>query len=544
MKNFNPHWWKHAVLYEIYPRSFRDTKGDGIGDLNGITKQLDYLEDLGVDGIWITPFFPSPQVDFGYDISDYTAIDPEYGAMADFERLVTEADRRNIRIIVDLVLNHTSDRHPWFIESRSSRTNPKADWYMWHDGKPSRQPPNNWISIFGGSAWQWDDTRKQFYYHAFYKEQPDLNWHHPEVRKAMYDAARFWMEKGAAGFRLDAITTLFEDPKLRDEPYVANKKNDYGDRLTTRKHTHNLPKLHDVLVELRQVTDEYPGRVLIGETYVANIRQLAKMYGPHNDELQLPMNLQLGWVNTLSASKFRKKLRDGETGLRGNAPLYVMENHDASRSVSRYGDGKHNDEIAKLLATLLLTPRSVALMYYGEELGMPNHDPETKDAVLDPIGKRGWPKQKGRDGVRTPMQWDATRNAGFSTASATWLPVGPDYKTRNVEAQSKDPKSILNYYKALIRLRKTNPAWFGGSMTLIDESNPNVLSYLRQKDAITLLVTLNCTGKSRTVDLSKAVSGAKLKTLIASFDGETPKTTSKITLPAYGAYVGEVLYTD
>jgi len=277
-------WWKHAVIYEIYPRSFQDSNGDGVGDLNGITERLDYLKDLGVDAIWITPMYPSPQVDFGYDIADYTAIDPQYGTMADFDRLVKEAKARDIRVIMDFVPNHTSDQHPWFIESRSSRTNPKRDWYIWRDGKAPGQPPNNWLSWFGHSAWRFDAKTGQFYYHHFYTEQPDLNWRNPEVRKAMYGVLRFWLDRGVAGFRLDAVSRLFEDPNLHDDPLLPGT-NAYGDQNIEHKYTDNLPEVHEVLKEMRQVVNQYPGNpVLISETDEPNIAELTKLYGGKLDE--------------------------------------------------------------------------------------------------------------------------------------------------------------------------------------------------------------------------------------------------------------------
>lgn len=531
-------WWKNAVLYEIYPRSFGDTNGDGIGDLNGITAHLDYLQDLGVDGIWITPFYPSPQVDFGYDISDYRAIDPQYGTMADFDRLVAEAGKRNIRIITDLVLNHTSDKHPWFMESESSRTNPRADWYMWADGKRNGDPPNNWISLFGHSAWQWVPQRKQFYYHEFYKEQPDLNWRNQKVRDAMYGVVRFWMQRGVAGFRLDAITTLFEDPQMRDEKYLEGT-NAYGDRAVSREYTDNLPEVHDVLRELRQVTNQYPGRVLIGETYLQNVSQLARMYGLHNDELQLPMDTQFGFVNELSANLFRDKLRDAETQLNGNMPLFVFDNHDNRRSWNRYGDGKHDEAIAKLLATLLLTPRATALMYYGQELGMVNNDPKTKADVRDPIGRIGWPKEIGRDGERTPMQWNGGKLAGFSKGPALpWLPMPMTYTSVNVATESHQSQSMLNYYKALIHLRKQNPALRDGAFALVDEGNSNVLSFLRTGGGGTVLVSLNFTPNDQTVKLDLK-QGKSLMPLVQSFPARE-ETPGNLTLPPYGAYVGEV----
>lgn len=538
-------WWKNAVIYEIYPRSFADSNGDGIGDLNGITQHLDYLQELGVNAIWLTPFYPSPQVDFGYDISDYRAIDPQYGSMADFDRLVAEAKKRNIRILNDLVLNHTSDKHPWFIESKSSRTNPKANWYVWHDGKPGGQPPNNWLSLFGHSAWQFDPARNQYYYHKFYVQQPDLNWRDPQMKNAMWDVVRFWMDKGVAGFRLDAITSMFEDAQFRDEKILPGK-NAFGDPIVAHEYTDNLPEENVVLQELRQVTDKYPGSVLIGEAYVQTSSDLLRLYGTAGKpELQLPMDAQFGFVNHLSADKFRAKLVAAETELGGNSPLFVFDNHDNNRSWNRYGDGVHNEEIAKLVATLLLTPRAAALMYYGEELGMKENTPTRKEDVKDPIGIRGWPKEKGRDGERTPMQWNGDTDAGFSTARKTWLPIGPDYRTRNVSAESRRPDSLLNYYKALIKLRKDSAALRDGEFAIVNANDKNVLSFLRKaKDGQTVLVAVNCSPAIHTVAYDLAAQGVKGSTgttLLSSFSkaGQV-KGLSRFTLPPYGSYVGEV----
>jgi alpha-glucosidase len=536
-------WWKTAVIYEIYPRSFGDSNEDGIGDLNGITGHLDYVQKLGVDAIWITPFYPSPQVDFGYDISDYEGIDPQFGTMADFDRLMHEATRRGIRVINDMVLNHTSDQHPWFIESKSSRTNPKANWYIWHDGKPHRQPPNNWQSIFGHSAWTYEASRKQYYYHDFYKQQPDLNWRDNDVRKAMYDVLRFWMSKGVSGFRLDAITALFEDFALKDEPYLTGT-NAYGDKNISRIYTDNLPEVHEVLKELRVVVNEYPGRILIGETYLPNVSELAQMYGRNDDELQLPMDTQLGFLNHLSADDFRNKLNDGETKINGEVPLFVFANHDNPRLLNRYGDGKHNVEIGKLLATLLLTPRDTALIYYGQEIGMTDNPPKRIEDVRDPVGKLGWPKDKGRDAERTPMQWNTEKNAGFSKASQPWLAVNPNYKTVNVAAEERNPNSMLNYYKTLIRLRKQNPAFRGGQFILLDPNNKAVLSYLRKAtDGTTVVIALNFTAEPQKLGLDlerQGIAGKHVHTLAASFNNGRPSDVDHISLPAYGSYVGQV----
>ena len=535
-------WWKTAVFYEIYPRSFQDSNGDGIGDLNGITERLDYLKALGIDAIWISPMYPSPQVDFGYDISDYENVDPQYGTLKDFDRLSAEAKKRGIRIIMDAVMNHTSDKHPWFIESRSSRTNPKRDWYVWVDGKgpDGMQPPNNWISEFGHSAWQYDPKTKQFYYHKFYIQQPDLNWRNPAVEKAMFDTLRFWMDRGVSGFRLDAIPTLFEDPELRDAAPIGGT-NAYGDPKLDPSRTDNLPEVHDVLKRMRKVINEYPGRMLIGETYLPNTTELAKMYGPNHDELQLPMDMNLGITNKLDASIFREKINDAETKLNGNTPLFVFDNHDNPRMAARYGDGVHDEAIEKMLGTVLFTTKAAALMYYGDEIGMPTTPPTRVEDVKDPIGRTGWPQEKGRDGERTPMQWDASENAGFSTAAKTWLPVAPDYKTVNVKAEEAEPNSMFNWYKKLIALRRTNPALRSGDFTMLNPDDPNVLSYERASANSKVVVACNFTAQPQKVSFTGNSLGGTAQVLAAS-GGPQPATVNlkEISLPPFGSIVAEV----
>jgi alpha-glucosidase len=545
-------WWKHALIYEIYPRSFQDSNGDGIGDLNGITQRLDYLQSLGVDAIWLSPIYPSPQVDFGYDISDYENIDSQYGTLADFDRLLAEAKKRNIRIIMDMVMNHTSDKHKWFIESESSKTNPKRDWYVWRDGKGvgadgKSLPPNNWVSLFGGSAWEYDPKTKQFYYHEFYKQQPDLNWRNPAVEKAMFDSVRFWLDRGVAGFRLDAIPTLFEDLQLRDEPATGGT-NAQGDPNLSDIYTNNLPEVHDVVRRLRSLIDSYPGnRVLIGETYLPNVQELDKWYGgAKHDELQLPMDMQVGFTNKLDASLFRKRINDAETQLNGSQPLFVFDNHDNARSWNRYGDGVHDQAIARLIATMLLTSRATAMTYYGVEIGMVTTTPTRKEDVKDPIGITGWPKEKGRDGERTPMQWNNAKDAGFSTAATTWLPVAPDYTTVNVKTEEGDPDSLLNWNKKLIAMRREDPTLRDGEQMMIDESNPSVLSYVRKGVGgnPAIVVALNFTSEPQTVSLNPetaSVSGKKVSTLIT--DAPSLRETSSlhnITLPPYASWVGSI----
>ena len=540
-------WWKHAVIYEVYPRSFQDSNGDGVGDLKGITERLDYLQSLGVNAIWLSPVYPSPQVDFGYDISNYEAIDPQYGTLADFDKLLAEAKKRNIRIIMDMVMNHTSDKHPWFIESKSSRNNPKRDWYVWRDGKGPGIPPNNWESVFGHSAWTYDSATKQWYYHKFYAAQPDLNWRNPQVEKAMFDTVRFWLDRGVAGFRLDAIPTLFEDPEFRDEKETGGV-NAFGDPNLDNSYTENLPEVHDVMRRLRKLVESYPGnRVLIGETYLPNIQELDKWYGgtSHN-ELNLPMDMQIGFINKMDAGLFRQRIEDVETKIHGNQPLIVFDNHDNPRSWDRYGDGVHDPAIARVIATILYTTRATAMMYYGQEIGMVTSTPTRKEDVRDPVGITGWPKEKGRDGERTPMQWDTSKNAGFSTADKTWLPVASNYKTVNVKVEDGEPHSLLNWYKKLIDMRASNPALREGSLTMLDRSNPNVLSYVRKGPAgsPSVVVALNFTAQPQTISLNLAgsgVTGSTIKTLLTD-DPSLESTTSlnHIVLPPFASWIASV----
>jgi alpha-glucosidase len=544
-------WWKHAVIYEIYPRSFQDSNGDGIGDLNGITERLDYLQALGVDAIWISPMYPSPQVDFGYDISDYENIDPQYGTLKDFDRLVEEAKKRNIRVILDMVLNHTSDKHKWFIESASSRKNPKRDWYVWNDGKPGPNgqpvPPNNWVSLFGGSAWEYMPQTRSFYYHKFYKQQPDLNWRNPEVEKAMFGTMQFWLDRGVAGYRLDAIPTLFEDPQLRDEP-VLGGTNAQGDPILNDIYTNNLPGVHDVMRRMRAMVAKYPGdRVLIGETYLPNTAELDKWYGgAKKDELQLPMDMIVGFSNKLDANMFRARISEVETQVHGSQPLLVFDNHDNIRSWERYGDGVHNVAIAKLIATMLFTSKATALMYYGEELGMTTSTPTRVEDVRDPIGRTGWPKEKGRDGERTPMQWDASApQSGFSTSATTWLPVAANYKTVNVQTELSDPNSLLNWHKKLIEMRRKRDAVRDGGMVMLDTANASVLSYVRTAPPghHNIVVALNMTGQPQKIslDLKEAgISQTAIKTLMTDDSSLQGATSTSITLPPFASWVGEV----
>src|SRR5438105_4786092 len=448
-----------------------------------------------------------------------------------------------------MVLNHTSDQHPWFLEAARSRDSARHDFYCWNDGRPGpagqRLPPNNWVSLFGGSAWQYVPAVGQFYYHMFYRQQPDLNWRNPQVERAMFAAMRFWLDRGVAGFRLDAITTLFEDAKLRDEPALGGR-NAQGDPILSDLYTNNLPEVHGVLRRMRAMIDEYPGeRVLIGETSVRKTADLGPWYGGalHN-ERQLPMDTLVGLGSKLDASSFRQHLIEAATQLHDSRPLLVFDNHDNIRSWDRFGDGVHNDAIARIVAALLLTSRATALLYQGEEIGQRTATPTRVEDVKDPIGITGWPKEKGRDGERTPMQWSPGPQAGFSTNPHTWLPIPPSYKTLNVQVESSDPNSQFNWYKSVIELRRTNPALHDGSMSMLNTSNSNILSYARSRGSSSALVAINCSAQSQTISLDLAgteIKGSRAKTLLTD-DPSLKNTTglSNVIIAPYATWIASV----
>jgi alpha-glucosidase len=538
-------WWQHAVFYEIYPRSFKDSNGDGIGDLNGIASKLDYLAGLGIDAIWITPFYPSPQVDFGYDVSDYENIDPQFGTLADFDRLVGAAHKRRIKIIVDYVLNHTSDQHPFFVASRSSRNSPYRNWYIWRDPK-NGGPPNNWSSSFGPIAWTLDEKTGQYYYHRFYSQQPDLNWRNPEVEKRMFQTVHFWLARGVDGFRLDAVNYLLEDPQYRDNPVLPElRPGSTTEHLQELKYNRDLPELHEAMMRLRSFTDRYdPNRVLIGEAYVPQWDILMRYYGPNNNQLQLPFNffLVMGKVRTsLDANAFRSVINDSEKALRGRWTTYVLSNHDIPRAYDRYGDGQHNDEIAKLLATMLLTLRGSPFLYYGEEIGMVTTEPKNIEEVRDPVGKRYWPANKGRDGERTPMQWDQTAQAGFTTGEP-WLKIPPTASERNVALAGRDPNSILNFYRTLIRLRRGSSALLDGDYLSVGD-DPYIFAYRRQSAAQTMIVALNMSNQSRTLRLKQGTlpDASGLRLVSSNLNtGKKQITNGQLQLAPFEAVILEV----
>jgi alpha-glucosidase len=490
-------WWKHAVFYEIYTRSFQDSNDDGIGDLRGIGSRLDYLADLGVTAIWLTPFYPSPQVDFGYDVSDYENVDPQFGTLADFDALVEAAHRRRIRVIVDVVLNHTSDQHPWFLQSRASRDNPRRDWYVWRDGR-SEGPPNNWESAFGGPAWTFHAATSQWYYHFFYAEQPDLNWRNPEVEARMFQTFKFWLDHGVDGFRLDAVNTLFEDPSLQDNPLLPEPKITLtGVRTQNFVQTQRLPEVHDALRRARAFVERHaPDAVLISEAYVDRVEELVCFYG-RGDEMHLPFNFFLAQVPALAAGAFRRAVDEIERAVGTRWPSLVLNNHDVERSCDRLGGDP--EAVARVLAMLLLTLRGSPFLYYGEEIGMRTEPPASRADVRDPVGRTFWPRYKGRDGVRRPMQWDGSADGGF-TRGTPWLPLASDARARHVSAQASDPGSLLTFYKGLLHARATSAALADGDYRTIT-SRAEVFAYERRHERDVRLVVLNMAPEAREAGL-------------------------------------------
>jgi alpha-glucosidase len=504
-------WWRDGVIYQIYPRSFADSNGDGIGDLPGITAHLDYLSQLGVDALWLSPVNPSPDIDFGYDVSDYRDIDPKFGSLADFDDLVAQAHRRGIRIILDLVLNHTSDQHPWFQAARQSPDNSYRDFYLWRDPRPGGQPPNNWVSRFGGPGWELDPASGQMYFHMFYKEQPDLNWRNPQVRQAMLDVFRFWLERGVDGFRLDVFNAYYKDAQLADNPTRL-----IGLRAFDRQeHTRDIdqPEMLPLLREIRTLLDSYPDRYVVGETFLDTPGKAARYVG--DDRLHAAFNFQMqacAWW----APFFNDAIHAWQHALPAEAwPTWVLNNHDAPRSSSRYHTGE-DDSRLKAAAALLLTLRGTPFLYYGEEIGMRNIA-LSRDQIRDPIGRRYWPVYRGRDGCRAPMQWNDAPNGGFSVPQVTpWLPLHPDGKQRNVAAQEADPDSLLNFYKHLIALRKSSPALRGGLFAPITYGTRFLLAYLRQTEDEMVLVALNFSRRPQRLVLGRQLEGVQWELLLSS----------------------------
>ena len=587
-------WWQTAVFYQIYPRSFADGDGDGIGDFKGIIGKLDYLEDLGIDAIWLSPHFPSPNWDCGYDISDYTDVAPEYGTLDDFKTFLEESHKRNIRVILDLVLNHTSDEHPWFLESKSSRDNTKADWYVWLDsplpegdvspeaklsgeGTGVRVPPNNWQSCFDGEAWTYVPERGQYYYHYFMKQQPDLNWRNPEVKKAMWGAARFWLDLGVDGYRLDALGTIYEDPNLtpHDVPMNLAELRRFSETAKTPKeiklkdkywhdmfkHQWGGPGLHDLMKELRAILNEYDGdRMLVGED--DNI----DFHGDGQNELHLVFNFPLYRTGRITPSHIRNNQRQrlarlDELPTRG-WPCNTLGNHDDSRVYTHLGDKQHDADLARLYAALVLTLKGTPFLYNDEEIGMTDliitdpsrlrdtmatwyYDRLVNELMIDPAEAALRAGEMSRDKSRTPMQWSNNPNGGFSPADMeTWLPVNPNYKKGiNVRDQEHNPDSLLNYYKRLLRVRKDTPALIAGEYIPLHRTAKEYFSFLRAGGGQTILVVLNFSKAKLELDFSrvKEIKDRGLHLLFSSaVRSHIDLDPKDLRLGAFEAFIAEV----
>jgi len=504
-------WWQYGIVYEIYSRSFQDSNGDGVGDLNGILLRLDYLVQLGIDAIWLSPIYPSPMADFGYDVADYCGIDPIFGTMDDFDRLLAEVHRRGLKMILDFVPNHTSNEHPWFLESRSSRTNPKRDWYLWRD------EPNNWLSNFGGSGWEWDEPTMQYYYHSFLKEQPDLNWRNPEVQAAMFDVLRLWLQRGVDGFRVDVMWLMIKDAQFRDNPpNPGYRPGQASNNRLLPLYNSNRPEVHELVAKMRGVVDEYHERVLIGEIYLP-VEELMTYYGTGLKGANLPFNfllLQSAWSANAMAqiiTEYTRALPEGAW------PNWVLGNHDNARIATRIGSRQ-----ASVAAMLLLTLPGTLTMYYGEELGMTNV-PILADEVQDPAEKNEPGLGLGRDPERTPMPWDGSDSGGF-TSGRPWLPLGADYQEANVAALEQNETSILHLYRKLISLRRRRRTLVDGRMQSVT-ADQNVLRYERRGEEDRVVILLNMSADSVQVAVES-------KTILVSthFDRDGQKVSSTVDM--------------
>ncbi len=498
-------WWQKGIIYQIYPRSYQDSNADGIGDLPGIMQRLDYLVSLNIEAIWISPIYPSPMYDFGYDVADYTAIHQIFGTMADFEQLLTEAHQRGLKVMLDLVPNHTSSEHAWFLESRSSRDNPKRDWYIWRDPAPDGGPPNNWLSHFGGPAWTFDEQTGQYYLHQFLKEQPELNYRHPEVLPTMLKAMRFWLDKGVDGFRVDVIWLMLKDDQFRDEPANSDWDGQVPHGSLRHIYTNNLPGVHDLIRQMRNLLNEYPDRMMVGEIYMS-YADLVKYYGQNMDECHLPFNFRL--ISTpWQAQAVRNVVEEYEAALpQGAWPNWVLGNHDQHRLATRIGANQ-----VRVATMLLLTLRGTPTCYYGDEIGIENVAIPL-EFIQDPPALKQ-PEVAhivGRDPERTPMQWNNNPNAGFTAATTTpWLPLPADYVKRNVAKQETEPTSMLKFFRTLTSLRQTEPALCVGDYRTVETKTTDVFAYLRTApNSDRFLIVLNFGTADHCLNLSQVAPRA------------------------------------
>jgi alpha-glucosidase len=504
-------WWREGVIYQAYPRSFQDSNADGIGDLRGVVDRLDYLQWLGVDAIWLNPITVSPDADVGYDVADYCAVQPVYGDLRTVDELIAAAEKRDIKIVLDIVPNHSSDRHPWFVDARSSRNSQRRDWYVWADPKPDGSLPNNWLSAFGGPAWTLDTLTGQYYLHNFLPEQPDLNWWNPAVRDAFDQIYRFWFDRGVAGFRIDVAHGIVKDRQLRDNP-VATAVDPPHVRAHGQRSVYNVeqPEVHDVLRRWRAIANTYdPPRILLGETYVRDVRSLSLFYG-QGDELHLAFNFTYLHA-PFTASALADVVAESERVIPAVGwPVWTVSNHDVSRVMTRWAGGDERKLRCALLS--LLTLRGTPVLYYGDEIGMPD-TPLRKGDLQDPLGKRYWPEPRGRDPERTPMHWNNEPGGGFTNPGVRpWLPTG-DVTTRNVADQRRDPSSTLTFVRDLIRVRRQRPDLRSGAYHELP-SPPGVWAWQRGRD---MTVALNLSGNSRRIP---AIGGTIIISTTRSRDGE------------------------
>lgn len=498
-------WWRGSVTYQIYPRSFQDANGDGVGDLNGIAERLPYLADLGVDAIWLSPIFTSPMADMGYDVADYTAIDPSFGTLADFDAMVARAHALGLKVIIDQVLSHSSSQHPFFQESRKSRDNPKSDWYVWADPKHDGAPPNNWCSVFGGPAWEWDTRRRQYYFHNFLAEQPDFNFHNPEVQDWLLSTMKFWLDRGVDGFRLDTVNFYFHDKLLRDDPADFRRKavpewNPYW--MKYHLFSKNQPENLVFLERMRALLDRYDGRAMVGE--MGESHHAIRMMGEYTTGRRLHKCYSFEMLgDAFDAGHFRRQIEDFFTGAPGGWPTWAFSNHDVVRHATRWArHGASEDALAKQAAALLLSLQGSICVYQGEELGQTETD-LAYDELTDPQGLRFWPENKGRDGCRTPMVWDEAPNAGFSTG-APWLPVKAPQAARHAAGQAGREESVLEFYRRMLKLRRETEALRLGATRFFDTAEP-VLAFTRGEE---MLCVFNLSPEMRQVALRGAGDAA------------------------------------
>lgn len=531
-------WWRGAVIYQIYPRSYQDSNGDGVGDLKGITARLPHIAALGADAIWISPFFLSPMKDFGYDVSNYVDVDPMFGTLSDFDSLISEAHRLKIKVMIDLVISHSSDQHVWFIESRSSRVNPKSDWYVWADAKPDGTPPNNWLSIFGGSAWAWDPTRMQYYLHNFLTSQPDLNLHNPEVQDALLDVVRFWLKRGVDGFRLDTINFYFHDKELRNNPALAPERRNAStapavNPYNFQEHIYdkNRPENIEFLKRFRAVLNEFPAIAAVGE--VGDSQRGLEIVGEYtsgDDKMQMCYAFEFLAPDPLTP----ERVVEVQNAFAAAAPegwaCWAFSNHDVVRHVSRWGsDVIDREGFAKLLAAILLTQRGSVCIYQGEELGLTEADIAFAD-LQDPYGIQFWPEFKGRDGCRTPMVWDDhATHAGFSAAEKTWLPIPVEHQLRAVNVQQGNETSVMEHYRRFLAFRKQHPAFAKGEIEFLPVDGA-VLRYFRKLGNEVVLCLFNMSGDETVTDLPPGDWS-----LLEGHGFDSEVTARTVKLPAWGA---------